>query len=379
MSTFFLVVFFITVILAIFLSFQFYYSLKIAKRWIRLAFVGLNILAATIFTVRMVFDYAIEQRFLALFGNIGYTWLFIAAYSALFFVIYLCVLYADKIFDFIPAKFKLQSGVMRFRGFIVYLVVISALIVVGKYNFRSIKIINLEKSAQTELSQDYRVVFISDVHIGDQINLNDLERFTDKINSLNPDIVLIGGDLFDKRVKQLYDDGVGAKLGAISSKYGVYYIFGNHDYFGRRSDIIEKIATEANLIILKDSIVAINDELLLLGRDDQYQERSTGRKSISSIVEGVDLEAFPFKIAVEHQPTTLDEAVDLGFDYLFAGHTHNGQLFPFNLLVKLQYKYTYGHYKPTDKSDIFISSGLGIWGPLFRIGSRSEIIVLDVK
>lgn len=372
MNLFFITVLLVTIGLSVFTSFQLWRSLKIVGFWYRVPLVALNLVGTLIFILRMLFDPYLPQGSLALLASIGFTWLFVAFYSALFFLVYLLVMLI------IPSRSKLSSGVMRLIGFGIYLIFMVAIVVMGKQNYNNIEVINLEKVSRRAISEDCRVVFVSDLHIGDQVTLDRLSVFVESINALDPDIVIIGGDLFDKRVGQLAEDGVGEILGGIDAPKGIYYILGNHEYFGGNFDLLDQIARQAGMIILKDTYVDISREIIIFGRDDLHNQQY-GRASIADIIDRSTIERAAFAIATEHQPTTIDEAVDMGFDYIFAGHTHKGQLWPFSILVEAVHKYGYGHYMPNDVSDIFVSSGLGIWGPRFRVGSRSEIVVLDIR
>ena len=367
-------------IITLFTSVQIYLSLKGVKRIYRIIAVSLNILSAVVLLVRFVGDKFIPQNLLSYFSDIGYGWFFITCYTIIFFILYNAVMLTDKIFNFLPPQHKLQTAKVRFIGFVSLCGLLVTLLIIGHYNFTNIDIVYLQKSTTKELSGDFRAVFISDVHLGDHIDGDDMNNYIDKINALNPNVVIIGGDLFDNRIKPLREQKIEQILSRFKTKQGVYFILGNHEHYGQNINLINKIAADANITILKDSCVVINNEVLILGRDDRY---NINRLDIDNIIDNTidndSLKNSCFTIAVDHQPTDLDDAVEAKFDYILAGHTHKGQFWPGSYIVDKVHKYAYGYYQPNSTSSIYVSSGLGIWGPKYRINSHSEIVVLDVK
>ena len=376
MSTFLLISFTFLFTAVSFASWQIYLSLKSVKMIYRIAAVLLNILCAGVFIVRLLVDRYIPQYLMSYFSEIGYGWFYVISYTIMFFVGYYIVMAVDKAVGFIPADYKLQSARGRFIGFVLLCVMLVVLLVVGRANFTNIDVIYLEKSADKGLDRDFRAVFVSDIHLGDYIDVSDMEQYIDTINSLDPDVVIIGGDLFDKRITPLLNQNLEEALTRFKTRHGVYLILGNHEYYGMNIELIGRIAERANITVLRDSYAIIDDNILILGRDDRH---NYDRADLDDIISADSLKRVSFSIAVDHQPTDLDEAVDMGFDYIFAGHTHKGQFWPGNYIVTKVHKYAYGLYTPTPKSSIYVSSGLGVWGPKYRIGSSSEIIVLDVR
>jgi predicted MPP superfamily phosphohydrolase len=124
---------------------------------------------------------------------------------------------------------------------------------------------------------------------------------------------------------------------------------------------------------LRDQAVIIDDKFLLIGRDDITNKN---RKPLKSLVEGFNPE-MP-RIVLDHQPHNLSESYDNHVDLHISGHTHNGQIFPFNRIVAKIYELGYG-YKKTGNTHYYVSSGLGLWGAPLRIGTRSEIVSIILK
>jgi predicted MPP superfamily phosphohydrolase len=208
--------------------------------------------------------------------------------------------------------------------------------------------------------------------LGTIINRNRLSRIVKEINTLNPDIVLFAGDIVDEDIKPVIRFNLGEMLLNIKAKYGVYAITGNHEYIGG-AEKADKYLSSHGIKMLRDTTILINNSFYICGREDRDSERFSGkkRKELKDLLIGIDTNKT--LIVLNHQPTKLYEAVELGVDLHLSGHTHNGQLFPFNFITKKIYEISYG-YKKTGNSNFYVSSGVGSWGPPIRIGNKPEIV-----
>jgi uncharacterized protein len=222
-----------------------------------------------------------------------------------------------------------------------------------------------------------QIVAVSDIHLGTLISNNRLNHLVEKINSQNPDIVLLVGDVFDEDIASVVNNGMGKYFEQIKSKKGVFAVPGNHEYFG---GIEKKLAylKAHGVIVLKDSTALIDDIFYLVGRDDRQSNYTTGkqRKSIPELMESID-KSKPI-ILLDHQPFKLNESAENGVDLQISGHTHNGQLWPFNYITKAIYELSSG-YKKIGNTHFIVSNGYGTWGPPMRLGNRPEILVIDLK
>jgi len=214
------------------------------------------------------------------------------------------------------------------------------------------------------------------MHLG-PINDHRQQKIIDSINGLNPDIVLIPGDIIDDIV--LFDKtGISGDLTKIKSTYGVYASLGNHDYLGEDLALNLDRLSKAGIGVLRDSSVKIADSFYLIGREDKYTEIRGGEKRtpLTELMQGMNLE-LPV-ILVDHQPIDLQEAENAGVDLQLSGHTHKGQFFPFNLITRRIFPVDYG-YLAMEGLQVIVTSGAGTWGPPIRIGSSCEIVDILVN
>ena len=158
----------------------------------------------------------------------------------------------------------------------------------------------------------------------------------------------------------------------IKAPLGIYGILGNHEYFGRKIPEFLQEMKASNVNMLLDEIVLVEDSFYLVGRRDRTDRN---RKSLEELVSGIDT-SFPI-ILMDHQPYALDQAASNGVDIMVSGHTHRGQLAPNHLITKRMYEIDWG-YLMKSKLHVIVSSGFGFWGPALRIGSRSEVIQIDI-
>ena len=231
-----------------------------------------------------------------------------------------------------------------------------------------------------------RIVAVSDLHLGYATGKKSLQKYVGKINSLHPDVVLIGGDLIDNTVKPLFEERMWEELGQLESPGGIYMVPGNHEYISGIDSVMEFIS-RTPIVLLRDSFAALPEGVVIVGRDDRSNR---GRKSLEMLkqeadaVAGVDAvadavsEDGPVVVLMDHQPYEIFEKDSLGFDVQFSGHTHRGQVWPMSLLVDKMYPQSHG-YRKWNNSHVVVSSGLSLWGPPFRIGTNSDLWVIDLK
>lgn len=217
-----------------------------------------------------------------------------------------------------------------------------------------------------------RIVAVSDLHLGYGIGRNEFEGWVELINKENPDIVLIAGDITDNNVAPLYEANMGAVFSQIKSKHGTFVIPGNHEYIAGEQQA-EAFLRSSGVTFLRDSVVLVDNNFYVVGRDDRSNPE---RKNIGELTASLD-QTKPI-ILLDHQPYHLEEAEQNRIDLQFSGHTHKGQVWPITLVTKALFELAHGYKKKGD-THYYVSSGLGIWGGKFRIGSRSEYVVIDLK
>ena len=163
------------------------------------------------------------------------------------------------------------------------------------------------------------------------------------------------------------------ELRSIKSKLGVYSINGNHEHYAEKMDATSEFLKSAGVKFLRDESILVDSSFYIIGRDDKSNHK---RKKLSEIVSNLDTK-YP-RILLDHQPFHLEQAEQNNIDLQISGHTHNGQFFPGNLFVKNMFELSYGYLKKGN-TNYYVTSGLGLWGPQYRIGTQSEIVVINLK
>ena len=214
------------------------------------------------------------------------------------------------------------------------------------------------------LDRDYRVVQISDVHIGSR-QRGFMSRIVAKINHLKPDFVVITGDLIDSSAVGMYALQPLADLNATT-----LFSIGNHERYADLDKVL-KILTELGVKPLRQE-THVHSPLQFIGIDDADFEGQVGKH-----LPDISLDADHFDILLYHRPQGWDAAIQHGVDLMLSGHTHNGQIFPFNWIVRQQFPLIKGHYQKQNSS-LYVSTGTGTWGPLMRLGSLNEISCFDL-
>ncbi|MBN2782543.1 MAG: metallophosphoesterase [Campylobacterales bacterium] len=226
------------------------------------------------------------------------------------------------------------------------------------------------------LKQEYKIVQISDVHIGGLVDAKFISGIVQKINSLNGDIVVITGDLIDIDVEKEVD--LVLKLKEIHSKYGVYFIVGNHEYYHGIDKIIRAMKS-IGIRVLENENVYIGDDsngFNLVGVYDTMGYKFNHHiPDIDKAMRG--LKNSP-TVLLAHKPEFIKE-VKGGVDLMLSGHTHGGQIYPFKFLVRLKQPYISGLHKHDERLQVYVSKGTGFWGPPMRLGASSEITNITLK
>ena len=256
---------------------------------------------------------------------------------------------------------------------------ISAIFIYGYLNYinpRVVKLdITLEKPLQTE-SSSLRIVAVSDVHLGYGTSNRLLDKYVKLINEQNPDVVFIAGDLIDNSVKPVLERGLHKRLSGIKAAAGIYMVPGNHEYIsgiGQCRELLEQTPIK----LLADSVVTLPDGIKVIGRDDRMNRNRKSLERLMQEARSGSVNEAPV-IVLDHQPYGLSKVDSLGVDLQISGHTHRGQVWPFNLLTDKIYEQSHG-YRKWKNSHIWVSCGLSLWGPPFRIGTKSDLAVIDLR
>ena len=276
---------------------------------------------------------------------------------------------------FFPKALTARPGPTGLVLFIAAAGVVVLTVVVGAVNAGRLRTTEVEiripKRAGT--MEGLNIVLASDFHLGSIVGNSRLVKTVSLINSLNPDIVLLAGDIVDESVSELEEAEFSRTMAGIRSPLGIYAVPGNHETYAGLEKALGCLRA-CGIVVLEDEAVKIADSFILVGRRDRsslgHQER---RKPIENILAGRGFDARLPIILLDHQPVRLEEAGQAGVDLQLSGHTHDGQVFPFGLINRLIYELNWGYLRKGD-TQYFVTSGVGTWGPPVRTGSTAEVV-----
>lgn len=252
-----------------------------------------------------------------------------------------------------------------------FLAVIISIYGIWNAQHPQIKNINVKINNLPAAWQNKKIVFISDIHLGAVNKAPFIGKIVDQINSVNPELVLIGGDYYDGSLSTY--NSLADPLKKIKSKYGTYFINGNHEtYIGEQG--ADQALRDAGVKILKDEAARVNG-INILGAE--FTSEFGNKEGVEKILS----EANPgeINILLYHEPRFIKEAKEKGINLQLAGHTHKGQQYPFNFFTWLIYKKYHDGLNTEGNYNIYTSNGAGTWGPPMRIGNAPEIVVILIQ
>lgn len=260
-------------------------------------------------------------------------------------------------------------------------VIAAAIVIYGFLNMQSV--IKTEYSVFTEKDiKGYKVVLLTDIHYDTIQKPEIFKDVIDDINAQEPDIVLLGGDIVEEGTSKERMEELFGILGNIHNKYGIYYVYGNHDrqpYTNRRTYTNKELADtikKNNIKILEDEYVEISDDLIIAGRSDSAWGNVNKRPAPEEILNDADREKYI--IMLDHQPVEANENNAAGVDLELSGHTHAGQIWPVGLFTELSGKMNYGEYH-TEGCTTIVSSGVAGWRYKLRTGEHCEYVVVNIE
>ena len=218
------------------------------------------------------------------------------------------------------------------------------------------------------LSRKMKVVMLSDLHLGYHNRRSEFAKWVDKINEEKADLILVAGDIIDKNIQPLEEQEMHQEFLRLNAP--VVACLGNHEYYGGESNAL-LFYKKADITLLRDSVTTVGD-LCIIGRDDRSNPK---RKALSELMKGVD--RTKYLVVLDHQPIQLEEAEQNGIDFQLSGHTHHGQVWPISWITESIYECAFGEWQ-RGSTRYYVTSGIGIWGGKFRIGTRSEYVVAEI-
>ena len=229
------------------------------------------------------------------------------------------------------------------------------------------------------VSKHVQIAVASDIHLGNIVGNRHLKRMVDQINQMEPDLILLPGDVIDDSIEPFLRNKMSETLQHLKAKYGVFAVLGNHEYYGGHIEHYVEEMRRIGIEVLRDEVVELNGgSIVVAGRKDKTAETMDpdGRKSSKDLLSDVDLSRFV--IMMDHQPYGFAAAAEAGVDLLLCGHTHRGQFAPNHWLTGRLFELDWG-YMQKNEMHVAVSSGYGTWGPPIRIASRSELLKIDVE
>lgn len=293
--------------------------------------------------------------------EIGTSALIVLLYLAMTFL----VLDLGRILHLVPRSWLYGNGVttVALLGFML------TLFLCANIHYRDKVRVPLNLETRKPLAKEYTIVMASDLHLGYHNTRRDLARWVDMMNAEQPDLVLIAGDIIDISVHPLVEEDMAAEFRRL--KAPVFACMGNHEYYSRELRARQFYA-DAGIRLLKDSC-AVTDDLCIIGRDDRANpERANLRKLMQQA------DSTKYCILLDHQPYHLEQAEQAGIDFQLSGHTHEGQVWPISWITHALYECAWGEHQ-CGQTHYYVSSGLGIWGGKYRIGTQSEYVVMKLK
>ena len=371
MNTFFLVAIPIYIVINIYIFIRGWQAMPPIFAY-RFIFIILFLFVSSMYLNTMQWINTLPVGLLKVFYTIGATWLICMVYYLLLLLPTDIIALLNRWLHFLPDNITVHFRQIQFYG-------ISAIIVVllfyGYYKFSNPSVntceITINKKAGDR--KELRIVGLSDLHLGLLVDKKLLSKYVDKINVLNPDMIMIAGDVIDNSIRPLNVERMEEELNRLNAPLGIYMCLGNHEYFSGIHNSLDFLKrTKINL--LADSVAYVDNSFWIVGREDRII--GDRRRPLADLIAETNQVSPVFLL--DHQPFHLDDAEKNGVDFQFSGHTHNGQIWPGNLIVKRMYEVGHG-YKRKGNLHVYVSSGLGLWGPLLRIGTESEIVVFNIK
>lgn len=285
--------------------------------------------------------------------------------SSLFILLYMVMLYLlldlGHAVHLVPHNFLYHS----WKGTITVAVILISVFTYGYFHYMDKQRVTLDMPTTKKLEHPLKIVMASDLHLGYHNRVDELNRWVDLINRENPDLILIAGDIIDGRIRPLQEQNMAASFHRL--KAPVVACLGNHEYYtGVRSSF--NFYKAAGIQLLCDTAITLKG-INIIGRDDRTDPR---RQTVQALTTPLDMNRYT--ILLDHQPYHLEEAEQAGIDFQLSGHTHYGQVWPVSWITDAIYEDAFGPLQK-GRTQYYVSSGLGIWGGKFRIGTHSEYIV----
>ena len=282
----------------------------------------------------------------------------------LYLVILFLVLDLGRLVRLVPKAFLYHNGYVSLGLFLL----IFGLFLYGNLHYYNKVRVPLQLKSLKPLPREYKLVMLSDLHLGYHNPRRELARWVDLVNAEHPDFILIAGDIIDGGMRPLIEERMSEEFHRLNAP--IYACLGNHEFYAGHPES-KQFYQDAGIHLLIDETAVIDSCIVIVGRDDRSNMR---RKPIKDLMDNKNL----YSIVLDHQPYNLDRAEAAGVDFQLSGHTHRGQVWPISWITDRIYECSWGSHQ-RGNTQFYISSGIGIWGGKFRIGTQSEYVVATLR
>ena len=282
----------------------------------------------------------------------------------LYLVILFLVLDLGRLVRLVPKAFLYHNGYVSLGLFLL----IFGLFLYGNLHYYNKVRVPLQLKSLKPLPREYKLVMLSDLHLGYHNPRRELARWVDLVNAEHPDFILIAGDIIDGSMRPLIEERMSEEFHRLNAP--IYACLGNHEFYAGHPES-KQFYQDAGIHLLIDETAVIDSCIVIVGRDDRSNMR---RKPIKDLMDNKNL----YSIVLDHQPYNLDRAEAAGMDFQLSGHTHRGQVWPISWITDRIYECSWGSHQ-RGNTQFYISSGIGIWGGKFRIGTQSEYVVATLR
>ena len=283
----------------------------------------------------------------------------------LYLVMTFLVLDLGRLVRLVPKSLLYNNWQMALSIF----VFLFAIFLYGNLHYKNKVRVPLDLETSKPLTKDYKVVMLSDLHLGYHNTRKEFARWVDLINAEKPDFILIAGDIIDGSMRPLIEERTAEEFHRLEAP--VYACLGNHEYYAGSPEA-QQFYQDAGIHLLIDSVAQIDSCITIIGRDDRTNMRRKPLKDFQ-----LSTLHSQFSIVLDHQPYNLDRTEAAGVDFQLSGHTHRGQVWPISWITDRVYECSWGSHQ-RGNTQFYVSSGIGIWGGKFRIGTQSEYVVATI-
>jgi predicted MPP superfamily phosphohydrolase len=277
----------------------------------------------------------------------------------------------NRILGLVPVE-RLRSNTVRMSIVALVTIVPAVVVATGTFRNRDLRVneYRVEIPRRSSPRQELTLAVASDFHLKESTDRDMMGRFADRVNGLNADLLLIPGDVVEGDRQDGRLDDYAREFRRVSTRWGLFGSPGNHESHGGENT--RAFFRKSGITVLQDSAVRVEGALWLVGRNDS---RSQGRKSANALISTLP-DSLPI-IVLDHKPTDLENIAAAGADIVVCGHTHHGQLWPLNHITDGIYTVSWGQ-ATIGSTQVFVTSGVQVWGPPVRTAGDSEIMLIHV-